>query len=94
MNRMKDLVRPVHVEPREGYTIWIRFNDGQAGEIDLSDLAGKGVFRAWLDRKFFESVHLPSYRSVSWPGELDLCADMLYMRLTGKSYEEMFAVAG
>ena len=51
---------------------------------------GGGAFRAWSDRNLFEAVHLPPYRAVSWPGELDLCADMLYMRLTGKAVEELF----
>ena len=85
-----ELVKLAAVESREGYRIWLRYTDGAAGEVDLSDLAGRGAFRAWSDRNLFEAVHLPPYRAVSWPGELDLCADMLYMRLTGKAVEELF----
>ena len=51
-------VEPVAVEPREGFRIWIRYEDGAEGEIDLSDVAGKGVFKAWDDREFFESVYV------------------------------------
>lgn len=83
--------RPAAVEAREGYRIWLRYTDGSAGVVDLSDLAGRGVFEAWTDRDLFEAVHLTEHHAVSWPGELDLCADMLYMRLTGKTAEELFA---
>ena len=86
------LRRPVEVEAREGYRIWIRFDDGACGEIDLSDHAGKGVFKAWDDRAFFESVHLTDYRAVAWGenDEIDACADALYMQLTGMTLEEIW----
>ncbi len=77
-----------HVEPREGFKVWLRFDDDIEGEVDLSDLAGRGVFSAWSDRAFFESVSLGPDRGITWPGELDLCADSLYFGLTGKSLRE------
>ena len=40
------MIRPTEVESREDYRIWLRYSDGAAGEIDLSHLAGRGVFRA------------------------------------------------
>ena len=81
--------RPIEVDPGDGYSIRLRYDDGAAGVVDLSDMAGRGVFGAWKDRSLFEAVHLPPYRGVSWPGELDLCAGMLYMRLTGKSHDDL-----
>ena len=47
----------LEVRACDGYRIWIRFADGCAGEIDLSDLAGKGVFRAWDEQDYFGRVH-------------------------------------
>ena len=79
------MVEPIAVEPREGYRIWLRYSDGVAGEVDLSDLAGGGVFSVWDDRTCFEAVHLTEYGAIAWSGELELCPDALYMRLTGKS---------
>ena len=79
------MVEPIAVEPREGYRIWLRYSDGAAGEVDLSDLAGGGVFSVWDDRTCFEAVHLTEYGAIAWSGELELCPDALYMRLTGKS---------
>jgi hypothetical protein len=35
----------VEVRALRNYRIWVRFEDGLAGEVDLSNLAGRGVFR-------------------------------------------------
>ena len=80
---------PVEVEAREGYRIWLRYDDGASGEVDLSHLAGKGVFAAWNNRAFFESVHLDDNKAIVWNEELDLCPDALYMDITGKTVEEL-----
>ena len=79
------MIEPIAVEPREGYRIWLRYSDGEAGEVNLSDLAGGGVFSVWDDRTCFEAVHLTEYGAIAWSEELELCPDALYMRLTGKS---------
>lgn len=84
-----DLLQPVAVAPREGYRIWLRYADGVEGEVDLSDLAGKGVFTAWNDRRFFERVYISEWRSIAWSDEIELCPDALYMEITGKTAEEI-----
>jgi hypothetical protein len=78
-------IRPTAVAPLEGYRIWLRYSNGVAGELDLSDLAGRGVFSAWSDREFFEGVRLDSYGAITWGADVDLCPDALYMWLTDKS---------
>lgn len=83
------VIRPTDVEPREGYRIWLRYADGTAGEIDLSHLAGRGVFKAWKNRAFFETVHITSPGAIAWGEDIELCPDALYMQLTGKSVEEV-----
>ena len=77
------------VEVREGYRIWVSFEDGACGEVDLSHLAGKGVFRAWNDRSFFESVYVKR-GVVTWKGDIDLDPCQLYMEVTGKAVEEIW----
>lgn len=86
---LKLLVRPTAVKPLEGYCIWIRYSDGVAGEIDLSYLAGRGVFKEWLSRSFFETVHVTLDGGVAWRQDIELCPDALYMQLTGKSVSEL-----
>jgi hypothetical protein len=84
------MIRPVSVRALPDFRIHIEFSDGAAGEVDLSDLAGKGVFEAWRDYRAFEQVHIGPGREIQWSDEIELCPDSLYMRLTGKSPEEMF----
>ena len=90
---LESAVRPwrvVEVKPLSGCRIWLRFDDGVEGELDLSHLAGRGVFKAWTDRAVFDRVHVDQNGAIAWPGDLDLCADALYLRLTGKSAAELF----
>ena len=77
------------VEAREGYRIWVRFEDSVCGEVDLSHLAGKGVFKAWSDRSFFENINVVN-GVVSWSGGIDLDPCKLYMDVTGKAVEEIW----
>jgi hypothetical protein len=68
------------------FKIWIKFQDGQAGTVDLSDLAGKGVFSKWNEPGFFDAVFIDQEtHAVAWPGGIDLCPDSLYEDVTGKS---------
>ena len=82
--------KAIDVSPLDNYRIWLKFDDGAQGEIDLSDLAGRGVFAAWADQKVFREVRVDDSGAVVWPGEIDLCPDALYLRLTGQAVEEVF----
>jgi len=84
------LPRPVEVKPLEPYRIWLRYADGVEGAVDLSEFAGRGVFALWNDISKFNNVRLDSRGAVAWNDEVDLCPDALYLRLTGKTPEEMF----
>ena len=81
---------PIDVRALSNYRIWLRYDDGIEGEVDLSDLAGQGVFKAWNDFGVFDSVHLGSHGAIEWSPDLDLCPDAMYLRLTGKSVEDLF----
>lgn len=78
--------RIVDVEARDEYRIWIKFEDGVEGEVDLSDLVGKGVFEGWTNRSTFRRVSVNEETgTVTWPGGVDLCPDSLYEEVTGES---------
>lgn len=65
--------RIVACEPHDNYKLWIRFDDGLSGEVDLKNLVGKGVFSAWNSIDFFRSVHIDEKSStVVWGEDLDL----------------------
>ena len=67
------------------------FNDGTSGEVDLSDLAGKGVFKAWMQPGFFKQMMIMPSGAIAWPGDIDLYPDSLYLRLTRKKPVEIFS---
>ena len=84
------MFKPVEVKALSGYRLWLRYADGVEGEVDLSNLAGKGVFSLWDEFSAFENVHIGQDGEIAWNGGIDLCPDALYLRLTGKTPEELF----
>lgn len=84
------MTRPIAVRALQKFRLWLRYDDGTEGEVDLADLAGRGVFQAWDDVAFFNTVRLGSHGAIEWGSDIDLCPDALYLRLTGKSPEEIF----
>ena len=79
-------------QPLPDFRLRLQFADGTDRVVDLSDLAGVGVFEAWLEPGIFEQVTVTNDGAVAWPGELDLCPDALYLRATGKEPEDLFPV--
>ena len=68
-----------------GHVLWLRFEDGVEGQVDLSDLEFTGVFEPLADPLFFAKVTvLSELGTVSWPNGADLDPDVLYARLTGR----------
>lgn len=84
------MLKPLSVKALPGYRLRLRYSDGTEGEVDLSDLAGRGVFALWNQPGAFESVSIGPGRSIHWSDEVELCPDSLYLRLTGKAPEEIF----
>lgn len=83
-------MRVTSVKPLREFRVEVEFDDGAHGVVDLSDYAGIGVFEAWLRPGFFEQVSITQSGALAWPGDLDLCPDAVYMRLTGKRPEDIF----
>jgi hypothetical protein len=88
------MLKIIEFEPLPGYRLRLRYADGVAGEVDLSHLVGKGVFRAWNDPQAFQRVSLGSGGEVRWSDEVDLCADALYMEIAGKTPDQVFLRLG
>ena len=84
----------VQVKPLKDYRLWIQFADGVEGIVDLSDMAGKGVFSRWKDYREFEKGRVGSGGEVTWGDEIDLCPDALYLKVTGKKPEDIFPKLG
>lgn len=84
------MIRVVDVNPLPESRLRLRYADGVEGVVDLSHLVGKGVFRIWDHPGVFESVSIGSGGEIRWGDEVDICADALYMELTGKSPHDVF----
>lgn len=84
------MLRPVEVRSLGKYRIWLQYEDGVQGEVDLAHLAGKSVFRVWEKPGAFDRVYIAPYGAIAWSDDLDLCPDSLYLKLTGKRPEEAF----
>ena len=86
---MRNPIRPLEVSALDGYRIWLSYSDGTAGEVDLSHLAGRGVFRLWENPADFKEPKVTPYGSIAWGRDVELCPDALYMQITGKTVEEL-----
>ncbi len=84
---MKKIVR---VRAAGDFRVELRFDDGVEGTVDLSDLAGRGVFAAWSTPGEFEKVTAGNGDELVWSCGVDLCADALYLRATGKNPSDLF----
>jgi len=78
------------VTARAGYKLYVEYDDGVKGEADLSHLAGKGVFVAWNDPAVFEAVTVGTHGEIRWTEDLEVCADAMYLEITGKGAEDLF----
>lgn len=65
-----------------GYRIYVEFEDGTAGEIDLSDRLFGPVFEPLQDESEFRKVAVDEFGAVAWPCGADLAPDAIYRRLT------------
>jgi len=84
------MFEPLEVKALSDYRIWIRYADGEEGEVDLSHLAGQGVFELWEDESKWKNVQIAEDGAIRWSEDVELCPDATYLKLTGRSPEEEF----
>jgi hypothetical protein len=80
----------VAAKPLTAFRIELQFDNGESGVIDLSSFAGRGVFATWDESGVFEQVSVSAEGALQWPGEIDMCPDSLYLRMTGRRPEDVF----
>ena len=92
-----DVHRVTRVRVLGGNRLWVEFEDGERGEVDLADLAkgSERVRELWEDSGYFETAHIPDYGGVAWEGHLmDVSPTVLYLRLTSKALDKAYPQAG
>ncbi len=86
----------VEVEPRGEYRLWLRFQDGVQGEVDLRPaLTFQGVFAPLRDSTYFARVRVnPELGTICWPNDADWDPLVLYSLVTGRPIETLLAAPG
>jgi hypothetical protein len=74
----------VEVKPETHYRLFVRFQDGLMGRVQLRREDLTGALAPLQDEKFFEQVFIDS-GAVAWPGEIDLAPDAMYREIVGQS---------
>jgi hypothetical protein len=62
----------------QDYMIWLSFDDGSSGEVDLSAHLNGAMFRPLKDKTFFSQVKFDSeLETIVWPNGADLAPEFL-----------------
>jgi len=65
----------------DGYRVWLAFNDGAEGEIDLSSELYGEIFEPLKDVSFFKSFTLEGH-TLSWSNGADFAPEFLRENIT------------
>ncbi len=75
--------RVAEVRVLPDYRLYVRFNDGSEGEIDMARFVRSpkaGVFAALRDERLFAEA-TAVLGAVTWPGGLDLAPDAMHREI-------------
>jgi hypothetical protein len=76
----------VEVRYMENYQIYLKFENGKEGIVDLSKLIEfKGIFASLENLDYFKTVQInPEWGTIYWENGADLDPDVLYSIVTGQ----------
>jgi len=64
------------------YTVWLKFEDGTAGEVDLGGELHGPIFEPLRDPEYFRRFMVsPDLGTISWPNGADFAPEFLYEKL-------------
>lgn len=63
------------------YTVWVKFEDGSEGEIDLAAELWGPMFEPLKELEYFRTVSVAEYGTIAWPNGADLAPEFLYDRV-------------
>ncbi len=84
---LKDIIT---VQPKENYQLYLKFEDGKEGIIDVSGLVEfTGIFEPLNNLDYFKTVKLnPEWGTIYWENGADLDSDVLYSIITDEKLPE------
>ncbi len=64
-----------------GHTVWLRFRDGTAGEVDLKGALRGPIFDPLRDVAYFRQFMLhPEFHTLVWPNGADMAPEYLHQQ--------------
>ena len=64
------------------FTVWVKFEDGTEGELDLSEELYGPIFEPLRDVLYFRQVKVnPELGTIVWPNGADLAPEFLYEKI-------------
>lgn len=79
------MIEVVEAAYQDEYKIWLKFNTGECGVVDLEEVVQKYKIAApLLDTNEFRKFYLDAWPTLAWPCGFDLAPESLYERATGK----------
>ena len=81
--------KPLQVKAIGQHSIWLKYADNTEGQVDLSHLANKPIFKDWENADFFNKVHVNTETfAIAWDENIELCPDNLYLKIKGITFEQ------
>jgi hypothetical protein len=73
------MIRVVEAKLVKDFTLFMRFNDGAKGIVNLSAELEGPIFKPLQDPEYFSRFHLhPDLHTVVWPNGADFAPEFLY----------------
>lgn len=86
------MIQVKDVKPLANYRLWVSFQDGTEGTVDLSDLAKKPVFKFWQEGNNFQKVYVDQQTgAIAWTDDIQISSDTIYFDINNIDPEEYFA---
>lgn len=74
-----DVIEAKHVRD---FVVWVKFEDGTEGEVDLSTELYGPVFEPLKDINYFSQVAVdPELGTITWPNGADVAPEFLYEKI-------------
>ena len=85
------LVNVIKVEARGAHRLWLEFDDGARGEVELAGfLTFAGVFEPLRDPAYFGQARVdPDLGTVVWPNGADVDPVVLHALVTGRPIPDL-----
>ena len=73
------MMRVIEAKYVKDYVLWLRFNDGTEGEVDLQDELYGEVFEPLKNKDLFKNFVLnPEWHTIAWPNGADFAPEFLH----------------